>query len=373
MIWTRKSLMETSGWFNQKPLAPLDETLRIPLALEEIFSLLTREYGVVLKKEPLIIHRGYFYFRPYRDYFFQIGFQPKVYFLLWRILRESKKAKDEWGKSTQKFLKEIDWFKQQDLSKFSNKELLEHIKKIIKLDAYWIFKLGFGLPIIYHYSSEILLKFLYRFLVKDKYPQNYHELLIGYSSKLKEADLAYWEMVGGSLSPDDYLDKYGFRATDVTLVIPTLGEERRVLEKRIHSLQNVVTPDFGKINKKVLEKRRLREKYVSDNFHSRVPFGRVVFDKVLEIAREYISIRETRRFFYTMGTFYIRESLLELGGRVRYLEDPKDIFFLTKEELDKAVLEPESIDKKQLNLQIIERREQWERRNKQIPPEEIKL
>ena len=43
MVWTRKTLTETSDWFNTIPLAPIDETLRIPIALEEIFKLLKED------------------------------------------------------------------------------------------------------------------------------------------------------------------------------------------------------------------------------------------------------------------------------------------------------------------------------------------
>jgi len=58
MIWARKTLTATSDWFNQKPLAPLDETLRLPIALEELLRLVREEYGVVPSKKPLIASQG---------------------------------------------------------------------------------------------------------------------------------------------------------------------------------------------------------------------------------------------------------------------------------------------------------------------------
>lgn len=374
MVWTRKTLTETSGWFNQKPLAPLDETLRLPIALEEIFSQTRKEYKIVLKKKPLIVHNGYFYLRSYLDYFSQLIFQPRAFLLLsWRLIRETKKAKDEWRRRVKRFLEELNQLKHQDLSKLNNKELLEHIKKTIEFDAYWIFKLGGGLHVVYHQFSEILLKFLYRLLVKDKYPQNYHELLIGYPNKLKEADLAFWEVVRGKLNLDNYLEKYGFRASDVSLAIPTIGEDRKLFQRRINSFRNTAIPDFEKINKEVLEKRRRREKYVSENFRSWILFGRVIFNKVLRIAKDYIPVRETRRFYYTMGTFWVRKSLLKLGKRLNFLKDPEDIFFLTKNELEKAVLKLKQLDGQQIVTKIVKRKRQWEIWSKQAPPENIEL
>lgn len=373
MIWTRKSLTETSDWFNQKPLVSLDETLRFPLALEEFLGLAKEEYGVVLKKKPLVIHNGYFYFRPYWDYFLQLSVQPKVYFVLWRLIRETKKAKNVFKNNVKKFLKEVGQLKQKDLSKLSNEELFEDIKKTIKWDAHWLFKLGASLATFYHYLSEILLKILYRLLVKDKYPQNYYELLIGYPSKLKEADLAFWQVVQGKLSLEDYLEKYCFRATDASLVIPTIGENKEEFQKQVNSFKNVRIPDFEKRHKEILEKRKLREKYVESNFRSWIPFGKVIFDKILAIARDYISVRETRRFYYTKGTFLIRRSLLELGKRLEFLENPDDLFFLTKDELEGTILRPKAINRQQIQAEIGKRRKQCEKWNKQTPPEEIKL
>lgn len=372
MIWTRKTLTETSDWFNQKPLAPLDETWRLPLALGEIFRLLKEEYGIVLKK-PLIVREGYFYFRPYQDYFFQLIFQPRVYLLLGRVFRETKKAKDDWEKSTRRFLREIGRLKRRDWSKLDTGELFEEIEKTIKFDAYWLYRLGFGLHLVYHQFSEVLLKFLYRLLVKDRYSQNYHELLIGYSSKLKEADLAFWEVVKGELEIGSYLDHYGLRATDATLVLPTIGEDQQELQKWINSFKGLRIPDFGRINRLVLEKRKRRERYIQENFRSWIPFGRTVFTEVLEIARDYISVRETRRFYYTQATFYIRKGLLELGRRFKGLGAAEDVFFLTKEELGKAVSKPEEVNWKRFRFQVTKRKKRWEEWGKQPPPEKTEL
>lgn len=373
MTWTRKSLTQTSGWFNQKPLAPLDETLRFPLALEEILKLLKKEYGISPKKKPLIAHNGYFYFQPYKAYFFQIIFQLGAYRLLWRLVRETKMAKEEWNKDVERFLKEFNQLKRQDLTKLNNQELLEQIERTIKFDAFWLLKLGFGPSLTYHYLFEIFLKSLYRLLVKDEYPQNYHELVAGYPSKLKEADLAFWLVAKGKISLDDYLEQYGFRATDVSLVIPTIGEDRGEFRKQIDAFKNITIPDFGQKSQQVLEKRRLREKYVAENFRFWVPFGKATFNWVLKIARDYISVRESRKFYYTKPTFLIRKSLLELGKRLECLKDPEEVFFLTKNELKKAVLDSKGINKRRMQAEVGKRKKQWEERSEEIPAEEIEI
>jgi hypothetical protein len=190
---------------------------------------------------------------------------------------------------------------------------------------------------------------------------------------LKEADLAFWEVVRGKLSIDDYVDQYGLRATEASLVIPTIGEDKRELQRWVNSFKGAKIPDFERINKEVLGKRKRREKYVKENFRSWVPLGRAVFAKVLEIGRDYIPVRETRRFYYTMPTFYIRKGFLELGKRLDFLEKPSDIFFLTKGELEKAVFKSEDIDWSWIKIQVVERKKQWEERSKKVPPEEIEL
>lgn len=372
MLWTRKSLTETSGWFNNKPLTPLDETLRVPIALDEIFGLLKKEYGIVLKK-PLIIHNGYFYFRNYFNYFLQLVFQPRAYFLLWRLFREAKKAKVEWEKMVERFTKEFEQLKQEDWTRFDNRELFEHIKELIKFEAYWIFKLGGGLHTIYHYFSEILLYLFYGLLVKDKNSKNYQELLIGYPNKLKEADLAFWKVVKREVSLDDYLEKYGFRATDLSLAIPTIGEDKKMLQARIEAFRGISMPDFEKIQIEVLEKRKLREEYVLNNFRSCVPFGKRIFSQKLGIAREYIPVRETRRFYYTKTAYFIRKSLLILGERLEFLESPNDIFFLTKNELEKIIFQPGVVKREEIKGRIITKKKQWQEWNEQALPEQIKL
>jgi hypothetical protein len=373
MRWTRRSLTETSGWFNQKPLAPLDETLRLPLALKELFRLAKKEYGITLKEKPLIVHNGYIYLQSYKDYLLQLAFQPATYLLLWRLLRETEKTKKEFEQDVNKFLKELNQFKKQDLSKLNNQELLNHVKNSIKFDAYWIFRFGGGLHIVYHHFSEVFLKLLYRLLVKDKSSQNYHELLIGYPNKLKEADLAFWQVVKGSLSLDDYIKDCGYRATDISLAIPTIGEDKEVLQERVKAFQNTPLPDFEKIEKNIKQRKKSREKYISDNFRSWIPFGKAIFNKVLKIARDYIPIRETRRFYYTMGSFLVRKSSLELGERLEILKRPEDIFFLTKDELEKAVLKSKKLNQRQIILKISQRRREWQKQTEQPPPEEIKL
>ncbi len=370
MEWTRKPITEASDWFNQKPLAPLDETLRVPLAMKKILKLLKEEYGIEPKGESYLIHQGYFYARNYQNYFLQLAFQPGTYFLLWRLLRETEKAKNEFEQNINQFQKEIKQLKKKNLTKLSNQELLKHTNKTIKFEINWFFKLGFGLQVIYHHFSEMLLKFLYKLLVKDQYPQNYHELLIGYPSKIKEADLAFWQVVKGKLTLEEYQEKYGYRASDVSLAIPTIGEDKQALQQRINAFQNTDIPDFQKKERKIIRKRKKREEYVENNFRTWIPFGKTIFNKVLKIARDYIPIRETRRFYYSQGTYPVRKTLLELGKRLTLLETPEDIFFLKKNELEKAVKKPNEIKEENMRTKIKRRKKEYQKQTE--PPETIK-
>ena len=175
------------------------------------------------------------------------------------------------------------------------------------------------------------------------------------------------------MSFDNYIKNYGHRANDVSLAIPTIGEDREMLLERINAFRNTTIPDFKKMERKIFEKRKSREKYVSDNFRTWVPFGKIIFNKLLRIARDYIPVRETRRFFYTMGTFWIRKSLLELGKRLKFLEKPENIFFLTNNELEKAVLRPKQLNQREVIAQVGKRRKKWEKQVKQSLPEKVIL
>lgn len=371
MRWSRELLYKTSGWFNQEPLTTLDETLRFPTALEEIYELIYKEYGISVRKREIKIHNGYIYFRPFSDYILQIITQHQFYPNALNLLSKLTRAKEDFDCLVKEFLKELTETRQQDLITLSNKELYNHLLETMCFDARWIFKLGSGLHTVLHYFSESVLKILYSLLVKDSKTSNYSELLVGYPNKLLEADNAFWQVVQGRMTKEEYASKYGYRATDATLVKPTVGEDQEEFQHKIKTFGKMPPPDFDLIVKSAIERRGKREKFVKQNFRDWVPFGRKLFNKTLTLARKYTTVREDRRFYYTMGSYPIRQACLELGSRFDFLTAPSDIFFITKEELETAVCSPRIADKEEIRQRISSRKSQWQSWRKQTPPSVI--
>lgn len=372
MIWTRELLYKTSGWFNQEPVTPLDETLRFPVAFEEIYRLLKEDYGIKIKKQEFKIHNGYIYFCSLPDYILQVISQSQIYLKLPHLLFRLKTAKEDFENLVQEFLRELTEVKQFNLSSVGDKEIYYHLIKNIRFEARWIIRLGNGTHTLLHYLSEIFLKELYKLLVKDPEPNHYSELLIGYPNKLLKADRALWEVVQGKATREEYLKSYGYRATEATLIKETIGENREVFEAKVQVLRKMPPPNFEDLTKIILEKRQNREDYVKSHFRWWLPLGRFFFNKSLFLARKYISVREDRRFYYTQGAYPIRQACLELGSRFPFLSDPADIFFLTKEELETAIYHPENLDEKSLREKVASRMFEWKEWQKQTPPIVIK-
>ena len=368
MRWSREPLYQTSGWFNQEPLTTLDETLRFPVALDEIFRLVHEEYGLSVRKEEIKIRSGFVYFRSFPDYFLQIIFQPQFYPRILKLLPKLSHSKEEFNRLVEEFLKELTKIRQQNLATLDNKELYDHLLKAIRFDACWIFKLCGGPHTLLHYFSESALKILYSLLVEDPKPNSYSELLVGFPNKLLEADKALWQVVKGELPKKDFLSKYGYRATDATLVKPTVGEDNMEFQHKIEMFKKMRPPNFDQISESAIRRRKEREEFVGHNFKDWVPFGKNLFNKVLSLARKYITVREERMFYYTMGTYPVRRACLEFGARFDFLRNPSDIFFTTKDELEMAVHNLKITDKEEIRKRITSRKSEWQSWLKQTPP-----
>ncbi len=66
----------------------------------------------------------------------------------------------------------------------------------------------------------------------------------------------------------------------------------------------------------------------------------------------------------------MRKTLLELGKRLTLLETPEDIFFLKKNELEKAVKKPNEIKEENMRTKIKRRKKEYQKQTE--PPETIK-
>jgi len=371
ITWTRKKLTEVSGWFNQSPLTPLDKTLRFPLAIDEIKKWVKEKYGIALKS-PLIIHNGFVYFRPYAKYILEALLEYGTYISLIKILRSRKTARKKFEKDINVFIQEFESRKVKNLSEFNNKELYSYIQNLIKWDANWIIRIGFGHHILHHFVSETLLSFFYKLLVKGGGKGKYQGLFAGYISKRGEADMAFWRVVKGKLSLDKYIDKFGLRATEASLIIFTIGENRHEIESQIKKLKDV---NFSTKNlqEEFIKKRKQEELYVEENIRTWIPGAKNLFHRMLNYAKDYVCIRENRRFYYAKGSYLVRRAVLELGKRLDFLNSSEDIFFLTKNELENIISNYDKTDKENILSEIEEMKMMYNKQKEVEPLEKIRI
>jgi pyruvate,water dikinase len=96
------------------------------------------------------------------------------------------------------------------------------------------------------------------------------------------------------------------------------------------------------------------------------PAVRARFDALLDVAQRYAVLREEQARWFTLGWPVMRRCVLRLGERLSgqgAIEQPEDVFFLTRTELDGRETD--------LSPRVAERRAEWQRRRRLVAPLEI--
>jgi rifampicin phosphotransferase len=96
------------------------------------------------------------------------------------------------------------------------------------------------------------------------------------------------------------------------------------------------------------------------------PVVRARFDALLEVAQRYAVIREEQARWFTLGWPILRRCVLRLGeglSQMSAIEQPEDVFFLRRAELDQV-----QVDFRQ---RVEDRRAQWQRQRRLVAPLEI--
>jgi rifampicin phosphotransferase len=86
------------------------------------------------------------------------------------------------------------------------------------------------------------------------------------------------------------------------------------------------------------------------------------FDALLEVAQRYAALREQQAREFTLGWPLLRRCALRLGEGLTEggaIDDPANVFFLTRAELD---------EHKDLRYAVAERRRRWERQRRMVAP-----
>lgn len=145
-------------------------------------------------------------------------------------------------------------------------------------------------------------------------------------------------------------------------VRPTLGET------------GLAVPELDPRRRQALVARREQAERGCREALAAVPADLERFDTVLGLARTYASMREEQARLLTLGWPVLRRAALRLGRFAQAagaIDDPADVFFLTRAELlgTRAELPgPEQPAAGQAQQRVRQRRERWERQRRLSPP-----
>ncbi len=133
-----------------------------------------------------------------------------------------------------------------------------------------------------------------------------------------------------------YLDKFGIRCIgELKLETVTYREDPAPLIDLLRSYVKAGRHDLETARQREQELRLQAEQTAADNLKGH-PLRRMIFRFVLKHARKLVRNRENLRFERTRLFAIVRDIFLRLGGifyREGVIEEKRDIFFLTKEEI----------------------------------------
>jgi hypothetical protein len=245
------------------------------------------------------------------------------------------------------------------------KELIKLLYKAVKIEKkLFAESIYVGMFAVF---SETLLKFAYKYLVKDKYNINYYELLIGYPNKGIHADIKLWKIANikdknkREKKLQNWRQEYGYRIQDKDIFFKTLGENFKTIKSLAVLYKKSLNPN-NKI-KKAKIRRKKRGQFVKENLRH-FPFAKPLFNKVLTIAQEYAKIRDSRPFYYK-GNRIIRAILFTIAKRFSITKNPQDIFFVSLDELE--LYFENKYNLKQLKANISKRKQNYNKYYKSEP------
>lgn len=161
---------------------------------------------------------------------------------------------------------------------------------------------------------------------------------------------------------ENFLNIYGHFITRLDLMLPCWRDNPNLVLDMIKSILS----SEEKINLTKRAEERINEaeeiytkviKQISQGFLQKIlPFKKLIFKKVIELARVYSRLKEDQRFYACMLVWRLRRCYLDMGEilvKKGFLNNSKDIFFLTESEID--LINQEKVQKEEI-LKIVERR-----------------
>jgi len=134
-----------------------------------------------------------------------------------------------------------------------------------------------------------------------------------------------------------YLDRYGHQIYSLDFAVPTVAEDLLQIPRSLKILVQDTDYDFTAHQRELARKREAALKEASQFFRGKLWWE---FRWRLWVARYYYPNREEAMFYFGAAWSVLRPFALELGRRlveVGTLKTPDDVFFLTSNELGKAI------------------------------------
>jgi len=364
MTWTRR-FFDQFEWLH-KPISPIEQSFVLVLQIDNSVNTIFQRLGLKAPKKAWKIIDGYLYLSS--DYW-RLFLQPGLIILPLKVKSEIKIAKNRWlNQVIPRYSTEHTKLSKTNLKSSSSEKLVDVLKQTAELEG-WLFGESLFVGLICG-ITELLLKFTYLIFVKDQNPQNYRELLIGFSDKGLEMDTKLWDIAqtGDVNKKKDelrkWIDQYGYRIQDNDLLYPTLGEKRELIDSYLNLYQSVPNP--RQRQKSSEEKRLAREKFARQNNR----FAYSILRTIIKQAQEYAQVRNSRPYYY-QGNKIMRSVLLEIAARTSFFDDNKDIFFLKIEEVEQ--LTKNKLNKEQARNLIGGRKLDYDNQLRAEPKFEVNL
>lgn len=391
------------GEWLSAPVSPLFETLLIPILVaareeqgtEHLGWKLPRSWR--LKKPWYCIVNGYFFSRAELNLFSFLTF-------LGSAVPRIEGAITRWRTTDlPAYLERFANFKRFNISQARNSELLAYVEELCRDAGAWWYLMaldGGGTGFM-----ENILHIFLRKAVKDG--PDPCVFLRGYKSKAFEGVLVLYALAREATKSEEircifeqeessevlssleknhmgqqflaklgsYLERFGHQVSSIDLVFPTLEEETIHL---IPILRYYIMGEIKDPSEKLSVQVTQREHAVAEVLRKlrRAPLRRRIFQWLLNRTQELARRREDTAFSFQLGWPLMRKALLELGHRLKtigLIPQSDDVFFLTKDELWRAVrdLEEKRPVENRLGELAKERRARWEWLRRLSPPDRI--
>ena len=316
-----------------------------------------------------------------------------------------KRTNDAYIEWSNWFLTEMKSFDEADLSKYSYKDLYQEFQHMEQayLKHYRLIRYGM---VSHSIATNLMVKNWLEKWLDDADGSIYSKLISGIpGNKTVETNIAIAKLaqhaqqndtIKKSLMNDhakefllklsknktwqpfkehyqQFMKKYGHRCHTREVYYPCWIENQELVISLLQSLVTNEHLDFDVIEQQKRIERVTAEKEIYHRI-SKLPLGflkKKLFKIVLQYAQTYLTFRENQRFFLDHQHLRQRRLFREYGQRFyqeKLLDDPMDIFFLSKEDIFSIAAGEKTLDK----TKLLEEKKSFFKNQGMLPPKFIK-